>query len=98
MNTGREIATATGIATSASPRSNPRPQGVGVESWERSEVDPRSSGESLPDSGRLRKCEECGEEFVSKSGKGRFCRPYCRHKARERGGQWRPRPWASRNW
>jgi len=61
-------------------------------------VIPAAVNNPFPDSGKVRRCEECGAEFVSRSGKGRFCRPYCRHKARERGGQWRPRPWTSHEW
>jgi hypothetical protein len=60
------VPTGNGNATESVPGSN---AAVGVDST------------STKPNATLTRCEQCGAEFLSKTGRGRFCGPYCRRRA-----------------
>jgi intein/homing endonuclease len=35
---------------------------------------------------KVKKCKNCGEEFISKNGSGEYCKPYCKNLYREKTG------------
>jgi hypothetical protein len=74
-------ATAAGATAPRLAPNGPTGNGNATESAPGSDTAAGVDSTSTKPNATLTHCEQCGAEFLSKTGRGRFCGPYCRRRA-----------------